>query len=43
MVSSNMLGQIHERLQAITGLRANILFGGVSIFAVGDLQQLPPV
>jgi len=43
MVSSNMLCQIHERLQAITGLPPNIPFGGISILAVGDLQQLPPV
>jgi len=43
MVSSNMLCQIHERLQAITGIPSNVPFGGVSILAVGDLQQLLPV
>jgi len=43
MVSSNMICQIHERLQATTGIPSNVPFGGVSILAVGDLQQLPPV
>ena len=43
MVSANQLGLIHARLQAITCRPSNIPFGGVSIIAVGDLQQLPPV
>jgi len=43
MVGATMLANIHERLQAITSLPADIPFGGISIFAVGDLQQLPPV
>src|SRR6476469_3402102 len=43
MVSSNLLSLIHERLQAITSLPPHIPFGGISILAVGDLQQLQPV
>lgn len=43
MVGATMLASIHQRLQAITGLPTEIPFGGVSILAVGDLQQLPPV
>ena len=40
MVGSNMLLEIHKRLQQIKGVADD---GGVSILAVGDLYQLPPV
>ena len=43
MVGSNMLLEIHRRLQQIKGVSSDVLFGGVSILAVGDLYQLPPV
>ena len=43
MVGSNMLLEIHKRLQQIKGVLPDVTFGGVSILAVGDLYQLPPV
>ena len=43
MVGSNMLLEIHRRLQQIKGISADVTFGGVSILAVGDLYQLPLV
>ena len=43
MVGSNMLLEIHKRLQQIKGVSTDVTFGGVSILAVGDLYQLPPV
>ena len=43
MVGSNMLLEIHQRLQQIKGVSDDVMFGGVSILAVGDLYQLPPV
>ena len=43
MVGSNMLLEIHKRLQQIKGVSDDEVFGGVSILAVGDLYQLPPV
>ena len=43
MVGANMLLQIHKRLQQIKGVSNDVTFGGVSILAVGDLYQLPPV
>ena len=43
MVGSNMLLEIHKRLQQIRGVSDDVTFGGVSILAVGDLYQLPPV
>ena len=43
MVGSNMLLEIHKRLQQIKGVSGDVTFGGVSILAVGDLYQLPPV
>ena len=43
MVGSNMLLEIHRRLQQIKGVGSDSMFGGVSILAVGDLYQLPPV
>ena len=43
MVGSNMLLEIHKRLQQIKGVSDDVTFGGVSILAVGDLYQLPLV
>ncbi len=43
MVGANMLLEIHKRLQQIKAALPDIAFGGVSILAVGDLYQLPPV
>ena len=43
MVGSTMLLEIHKRLQQIKGVGSDVLFGGISILAVGDLYQLPPV
>ena len=43
MVGSNMLLEIHKRLQQIKGSSDDSVFGGVSILAVGDLYQLPPL
>lgn len=43
MVGANMLLEIHKRLQQIKGVAPDVTFGGVSILAVGDLCQLPPV
>ena len=43
MVGANMLLEIHRRLQQIKGVSDDAIFGNVSILAVGDLYQLPPV
>ena len=44
MVGSDMLLNIHRRLNEIKGIQGNdVWFGNVSILAVGDLYQLPPV
>ena len=43
MVGANMLLEIHKRLQQIKGVSDDAVFGKVSILAVGDLYQLPPV
>jgi DNA replication protein DnaC len=43
MVGSNMLLQIHKRLQQLKGRGDESTFGNVSILAVGDLFQLQPV
>ena len=40
MVGSNMLLEIHKRLQQIKGVSDDKVFGSVSIL---DLYQLPPV
>ena len=43
MVGSNMLLQIHKRLQQLKGKGDDTTFGDISILAVGDLYQLRPV
>ena len=43
MVGSNMLLQIHKRLQQLKGKGDEVTFGGISILTVGDLYQLRPV
>ena len=43
MVGADMLLKIHKRLQQIKAVLPHVMFGGVSILAVGDLYQLPPV
>ena len=43
MVGADMLLEIHKRLQQIKAVQPHVMFGGVSILAVGDLYQLPPV
>ena len=43
MVGANMLLEIHKRLQQIKAVTPDIIFGGISILAVGDLYQQPPV
>ena len=43
MVGSNMLLEIHKRLQQIKGVSPDVTFGGVTILAGSDLYQLPPV
>ena len=43
MVGSNMLLQIHKRLQQLKGSKDDVTFGNLSILAVGDLFQLQPV
>ena len=43
MVGADMLLEIHKRLQQIKAVLPGVMFGGVSVLAVGDLYQLPPV
>ncbi|MES9881383.1 MAG: AAA family ATPase [Sedimenticola sp.] len=44
MVGSNILWYIHRRLQDIMGTPSDdVFFGGVSVIAVGDFYQIPPV
>ena len=43
MVSNITLLHIHQRLKDIFGSSSSKLFGGISIIAVGDLYQLPPI
>ena len=40
MVGANMLLEIHNRLQQIKGVSDDVVFGGVSILAVGDLYPV---
>jgi len=42
MVGYKMLGQIDKRLRQIMGQKS-LFFGGVSVIAVGEFNQLPPV
>lgn len=43
MVSNIMLLNIHKRLNEIFATPNSTLFAGISIIAVGDLYQLPPI
>ena len=44
MIGAQTLYKIHMRLQEIKGLHySNTRFGNVTIIAVGDLYQLPPL
>ena len=43
IVSNKMLKHIHERLKQIFGTPDSMLFAGISLIAVGDLYQLPPI
>ena len=44
MVGADTLYHIHRRLEEITGYTGpNVTFGNVTVIAVGDLYQLPPV
>ena len=44
MVSSQTLHNVHLRLQEIMGVSdPHVYFGSLSVLAVGDLMQLPPV
>ena len=43
MVSNNRLLHIHQRLKEIFGTSSSKIFAGISIIAVGDLHQLPPI
>ena len=44
MIGANMLLRLHNRLQEITELHGqDTRFGNLTIIAVGDLYQLPPV
>ena len=43
MVSNNKLLHIHQRLTEIFGSPGSKLFADISIIAVGDLYQLPPI
>ncbi|XP_071788473.1 uncharacterized protein [Asterias amurensis] len=43
MVGQKLLCYIHGRLRQIKQCRSQIPFGGVSVLAVGDFYQLPPV
>ena len=43
MVGNTTLLHIHQRLKEIFGTASSQLFMGISIIAVGDLCQLPPI
>ncbi|XP_062574488.1 uncharacterized protein LOC134236336, partial [Saccostrea cucullata] len=43
MVNKRLLFFVHERLRQLKKMPENCSFGGVSIIAVGDFYQLPPV
>ena len=43
MIGAETLYKIHMRLQEIKGLNYSDYFGNVTIIAVGDLYQLPPL
>ncbi len=40
MVGANMLLEIHKRLQQIKAVAPDLMFGGVSVLAVGDLYTI---
>ena len=39
MVGADMLLEIHKRLHEIKAVLLNVMFGGVSVLAVGELYQ----
>lgn len=43
MVGNTTLIHIHQRLQQIFSTPNSELFSGISVIAVGDLYQLPPI
>ena len=43
MISNNRLLHIHQRLKEIFGTSSSKIFAGISIIALGDLYQLPPI
>ena len=43
MVANSTLLHIHQRLKEIFGTNNSQRFAGISIIAVGDLYQLPPI
>jgi ATP-dependent DNA helicase PIF1 len=43
MVGNITLLHVHQRLKDIFGVSSIDLFAGISIIAVGDLYQLPPI
>jgi hypothetical protein len=43
MVNATQLSYIHGRLQQIKGTQTTAWFGNISVLAVGDFNQLPPI